>query len=188
MIALFASAFAAPPPSISPREPSGFRVVARGLVEQWDDPALATVYKSGTWLGGVGVIAPVWGPILVDLEASFKRISGAGSTFEIAPLSGLVEVAMKQGSIQPYAGLGPTWTVFSEKGATTVNGSRIAGEIRGGLRINTGLVQPPLPPASGGPVKALEIELYLGRRMTLPGGTGLSLGAWRGSLGVGVAF
>jgi hypothetical protein len=189
MIALLSSAFAGPLPGEAPSDPSGVRVVLRGLVESWDDPALSAVYSSGTWLGGLGVVVPVWGPVLVDVEASFRRLESGGSTFEIAPLSALVEFGPRKGTVEPYAGLGPTWTAFTESaGDSSVQGARLAAELRGGLRVDTGLVRPPMPPAGDGPVRALEIELYLARRVSLPGGEGFALGAWRGSLGVAVAF
>lgn len=190
MITLVSVALAASPlPGEATTDPSGVRVVLRGLVEQWDDPAIGSVYKSGTWLGGVGIVVPIYGPVLFDAEASFKRLTGAASTFEIAPLSALIEIGPRYGMIEPYFGAGPTWTVFSESGApVNVQGAKIAAEARAGLRIDTGLVRPPMPPASDGPVRAVEIELYFGRRFTLPGGTGLSLEAWRGGLGFGVSF
>lgn len=189
MIAWVSVAVAGALPGEIETDPVGIRVVARGLVESWDDPAVATVYRSGGWLGGIGIVTPVFGPVLLDLEVSFRRLSSESGTLEIAPLSALVEVGPRRGEVEPYLGLGPTWTVFSESAAgEAVQGAKVAGEMRGGLRIDTGMVRPPMPPASDGPVKALEIELYFARRLTMPGNTGLALGAWRAGLGIGVAF
>jgi hypothetical protein len=93
------------------------------------------------------------------------------------------------GKVDGYLGIGPTWTAFSEKptapSADVVQGARIGAEVRGGLRADTGLVDPPMPPATAGPVRRLELEVYLARRSDLPGGKGLQLGAWRGCVGLG---
>lgn len=183
-----APAHAGPPPE--PTTPQrDVHLVARGLVERWNDPAIATVYKSGTWLGAIGVAVDVIGPIGLDVEAGFGRLRAEGSSFEIAPLSALVSFTAPLGRVDAYAALGPAWTVFTETGgATAVDGARLAGELRGGVRIDTGLIQPARPPAPA-PVRALELEVYLARRSELPGGaTGLHLGAWRGSVGLGVVF
>ena len=189
------TALAAPPVPEPPEKP-GVQVVIRGLVEQWNDPAIAAVYKSGTWLGGIGVVAPVIGPVSVDLEASFRRLQGEGSTFEVFPLSGVVEVGgpLGGGRADGFVGLGPTWTGFSEKPTEApvdlVQGARLGAELRAGLRLDTGLVDPPMPPATGGPVRRLNLEIYLARRSGLPGGPtdGLQLGAWRGCVGLGLGF
>jgi hypothetical protein len=194
MIWLLGPAFAAPPIPEPPEEP-GVQLVIRGLVEQWNDPAIAAVYKSGTWLGGIGVVAPVVGPLSVDLEASFRRMTADASTFEVFPLSGVVELGGKLGDrADGFVGVGPTWTGFSEKPtdapAELVQGARLGGELRAGLRVDTGLVDPPMPPATGGPVRRVNLEVYLARRSGLPGGPadGLQLGAWRGCVGLGLGF
>lgn len=197
------AAFAASPERPTPEgaEPErldrGVHVVARGLVERYGDASLAAVYKSGTWLSGVGLGLPLLGPLGLDLEAGFGRLRGASTTFEIAPLSGLLTVAVplaKQGRrLEGVFGAGPAWTAFGERieGSTegAVQGARIAGELRGGIRVDTGLVDPPSPPAPQGLVRRIELEIYLARRARLPGNEGgLSLGAWRGSLGIGMVF
>lgn len=197
MLAIWSSLAAAAPPVEDPKDARGVHVVIRGLVEHYNEPALAAVYKSGTWLSGLGIAVPVLGSLGLDLEVGFGRLKGEGSTFELAPLSGLVELARplsgQDGRLDGFVGLGPAWTVFGERieGTTegAVQGARIAGELRGGLRIDTGLVDPPSPPAPTGLVRRLELELYLARRAQLPGdGAGFQLGAWRGSLGVGMVF
>src|SRR4051812_37519617 len=106
------SALASPIPE-APEKP-GVQLVIRGLVEQWNEPAISAVYKSGTWLGGIGVVAPVVGPVAVDLEASFRRLTGTSSTLEMAPLSGLVELNGALGAASGFLGVGPTWTAYSE--------------------------------------------------------------------------
>ncbi len=189
MIALLAPAALAAEPEPPARRP--VMLVLRGSTERWSDPAIATVYKSGAWMAGVGVVTPVIGPVGVDVEFAFTRLEGGGATLELAPLSALVELTGRMGAVDLFGGIGPTWTLFTERGTglETVDGARIAGEVRGGLRADTGLVDPPSPPAPAGLVKAVVLEVYVARRSELFGPEGgLALGAWRASVGLGGAF
>lgn len=173
-----------------PAHPSSVAFGLRGTTEAWSDPAIQQVYKSGSWFAGLGVVARLGGWFAVDAEASFRRLRGEGTTLELAPLSLLAEVRAPVGAVDGFVGLGPTWTGFSEGPETgaVVTGARLAGELRAGLRVDTGLVHAPLAPADGGPVKAVELELLLGRRSQLPGGDGFHLGAWRGGVGLLARF
>ena len=193
MIALVASAFAAVPASIPREDPprSTLAVGLRGAAERWSDPAIGQVYKSGSWFGGIGVVGR-FGPLLgVDAEATFARLDGEGTTLELAPLSLLGEVRCPFGASEGFVGLGPTWTSFVEKASEgrVVTGARLAGELRLGLRVDTGLVHPPMPPADGGPVRKVEFEFAVGRRSELPSSApGFALGAWRGTVGLLSSF
>jgi hypothetical protein len=190
-------ALAAPDPARPGAAPAedepGVQLVLRGLVEHWNEPALSAVYKSGTWLGGLGLVVPVVGPLGLDLELGFGRLKGTGSTMELAPLSALVELGAPMGRLDGFVGVGPAWTVFGERveGSTegAVQGARIAAELRAGLRLDTGLVDPPSPPTPQGLLQALQLEVYVARRAQMPGeAEGLQLGAWRGSVGLGMEF
>ncbi len=162
----------------------------RGTTEAWSDPAIAQVYRSGAWFAGLGVVTGIGPWLAVDTEATFRRLRGEGSTLELAPLSLLVELHHPVGAVDGFVGLGPTWTVFSEgaEQGPVVAGARIAGELRAGLRVDTGLVQAPVGPASAGPVRGVELEVMVGRRSELPGGDGFALGAWRGGVGLLARF
>ncbi len=171
------------------REP--ILVIGRGLIERWNDPAIATVYKSGAWLGGLGLVTPIIGPVAVDVEIGFARLKAGEATLELVPLSGLVEGFAPLGPVQGFAGLGPTWTGFTEVGGDeAVDGARIAAELRAGVRVDTQFVDPPAPPAPAGPIRALMLEINVGRRFEFPGSPpkGFHLGAWRACIGLGAAL
>jgi len=68
-----------------------------------------------------------------------------------------------------------------------IRGARPSWEARAGVRIDTGLIQPPNPPAPGGPIRALDVEIYVARRFTTKG-TGFNLNTWRASVGLGMRF
>lgn len=195
IFAVFSSLALAAPEEARPSP--GVRLAVRGLVERYNDPALASVYKSGIWLSGLGLAVPLLGPLGVDLEGGFGRMRAEGSTFEIAPLSGLLTLSFPLGGpdrrVDGFLGAGPAWTMFGERieGSTegSIQGARIAGELRFGLRIDTGLIDPPSPPAPPGLLQRLELECYAARRAQFPSDAeGLLLGAWRGSLGIGLVF
>lgn len=174
-----------------PRERRTVDVVLRGMVERWEDPSLSAVYASGVWAGGAGLVAPIVGPLDVDVELAFARLKGEGTTFEIAPLSLLPEIGAPLGPVRGFLGVGPTWTVFGERedeGLRGVTGARIAAEVRAGLRADTGLVHAPMAPANAGPVRRIDVEIYVGRRSQLSGGDGFHLGAWRASAGLALCL
>jgi hypothetical protein len=191
VIALLSTAtFAASPPPGDTPPTSSVGVALRGTTEAWSDPAIAQVYRSGAWFGGLGVVVRMGGWFALDAEANFRRLKGEGSELTLAPMSLLAEARRPFGVVEAFVGLGPTWTAFTEGGETgpVVTGARLAGELRTGLRIDTGLVDPPMAPANGGPVRAVELEIMIGRRAELPGGDGFSLGAWRGGVGLLARF
>lgn len=198
MLILMTSAMAREPSAPSdeastpPREPrASIGVALRGTTEAWADPAVQQIYRSGAWFAGLGVVWRWGGWFAVDAEASFRRLkTEGGPTLELAPLSLLAEVRAPAGAVEAFVGLGPTWTAFSEAvdGEAVVTGARLAGELRTGLRVDTGLVQAPMAPATGGPVRAIELEFQVGRRSELPGGDGFRLGAWRGGVGLLARF
>jgi hypothetical protein len=186
-----AAAWAVSPPDLDPEEAprSEVHLILRGVVERWNDPAITTVYRSGTWLAGAGLVVDLLGPLGVDVEVGFGRLQGEQATLEIAPLSALIELTAPLGRADGFLAAGPAWTVFTESGGgDVVDGARISAELRGGVRVDTGLVQPPAAPAPS-TFDRMELELYFARRAELPGpGRGLQLGAWRASVGLGVVF
>lgn len=186
--------FAAPVPSDAP--PDGPRVVLRAIAEHRGEAAIAAVYRSGGAAVGLGLGLPVTPRLDLDLEAAYSRVQSRETDdlrLELLPLSALGAWHARPGrGATPYAGLGATWTAFSEHhpadptGRAVTSGARLGVEARLGLRIDTGFVQPPLPPADTGPVRRLEIDTYLARRsrLPLPDATGFDLGGWRLAVGV----
>ena len=165
-------------------------VGVRGTTEAWSDPAIAQVYRSGTWFAGLGVVVRVGPWLAIDAEGTFRRLRTETSQLELAPLSLLAELHQPIGAVDGFVGIGPTWTSFSESaaGAEVVSGARVAGELRTGIRVDTGFVRETMDPSGAGPVRAIELELMVGRRSEVPGGDGFRLGAWRGAVGLLARF
>ncbi len=186
----------------------GIRLSVRGILESWDEPTLST--SSGTTRGvvaGVGLGVPLHELLVLDFEMGFKRLIGSAATregdvTEETEVTDLIPMSLQaqgrlplgeQGEI--YAGLGPTLTVFRNdhpglnplNGEPMTGGAKMAGEMRLGFRIDTGLIQPARAPGMGRQVRAVEFEGYAGRRWQLqPRDEGFDLAAWR--LGVGLSF
>jgi len=172
------------------------RVGLRGVAEQWADPALATVYRSGAPIAALGLGVPLSRHASLEVEVGYRKLksdAGDALSFEIVPVSVLGEWAFGGGAARPFVSFGPTMTAFVEQhdpfpdGLAATSGQRLAVEARLGVRVDTGLVRPVNPPATS-PVKAVDLELYVGRRQSRPigGRTGLDLAAWRVALGIAV--
>jgi len=186
----------------------GIRIGVRGILESWDEPTLST--SSGNTRGvlaGVSLGVPLHELLVVDFEMGFKRLigtaanadgtsSGEREVTDLIPLSLLVEGRLSLGAQgEIYAGIGPTLTVFrnDHPGINKLNdepmtpGSKGAGEVRVGFRIDTGLIQPARAPGMGRQIRAVDFEGYAGRRWQLhPRDEGFDLAAWR--LGLGLSF
>jgi hypothetical protein len=202
--ALLGIAFAqnpAPPTGPGDEKPPVDTLVAvRGVAETWSDPAIGTLYATGGLLGAVGVVVPISRTFRLDVEAGYRRMyQDDGSEtpddtfhFEVVPVSIVPEVTFvgKERPLDGFIGLGPSFAGFREHappgpdGLGVVNGAKLSVELRTGLRIDTGLIQPRMAPTS--PVKGVDVEIYGARRFQMPGGSGFDLDAWRGGLGVGV--
>jgi len=193
--ALLTVAMATQPPE--PEAPS-LRLGIRGVAEQWNEPALASVYQAGAPIGAVSIGLPLAGSLWLDVEVGYRRLNSADDeelSFHLIPASVLAQWSFGHGSAQPFIAAGPTITAFQEQYAATaeglgsIGGARLAGELRLGLRVDTGLVQPRRAPAPN-PVKDVGIELYVARRQAGPigGRTGFDLGAWRAALGLSLAL
>jgi len=182
------------------RPPVDTLVAVRAVAETWSDPAIGTLYATGGLLGAVGVVVPISRKIRLDVEAGYRRMyqdDGAESPddtyrFEMVPVSIVPEFTFvgKERPLDGFIGLGPSFAGFREhapagpEGLGVTRGAKFGLELRAGLRIDTGLIQPRMAPTS--PVRGVDVELYGARRLQLPGGTGFDLDAWRGGLGVGV--
>ena len=118
-----------PGPNIEP-DAFDLRLVFRGSGELWQDTALTSVYRNGALGGGLGVVATIWGPISVDLEASWRQVTpptsgedaGAVSSeeetlkFHLVPVAFLGEYAFEvpNSPVSVFGSTGPVFTVFHE--------------------------------------------------------------------------
>ncbi|MEN0065238.1 MAG: hypothetical protein AAGA48_24045 [Myxococcota bacterium] len=173
-------------------------LLARGQASAWADPAIGTFYRTGALMGGAGVVVDVFGPISADLDVAYKRANPAldpsddSTRFELVPVTLFAEYNFKfaNAPVLPFAGLGFAMVQFAERhapmpdGRTVTRGMRPAIELRTGVRVDLGLVPGSL--MRTGPVKSIDLEVFGGRRLEMPGGMGFNLSAWRAGLGLGV--
>lgn len=188
---------------------AGLRVAARAVGESLADPSISSVYRPSVFTGGVGVIIPFHSFLQADIEVSYTRMSGqelseedrtsteVAETLELIPLSALIEARYLLSRGELFAGVGPALTPFKslhsaneDNGdATATVGTKIAAELRAGIRLDTGMITPPIAPVEGRPAQALDLEIYVGRRHQLHlSDTGYDLGAWRAAAGLAVRF
>mgnify|MGYP002829248117 CR=1 FL=1 len=185
--------------------PGGARVVLRGVGEMWHDTAIATRFKGGGIVAGLGGVVPLNGLLALDAEIAYSRTTGEGEgTLQIAPMSLLVEARFLPAAgdgLEMFAGLGPAMVVWSEsgqdptatapegltEGPTVLRGARPGLEVRMGARIDLGLVQPSLMTGQQDPVKAVELEI-LGARRFATTGSGFNWNTWRLGAGLAVRF
>ena len=196
-------AFAAP-------DGDGLRLAARGVGVSLADQHIGTLYRSSWFTGGGAVIVPVADQIAVDVEVSYKRMSGVTrdedtgeldtdtASLELVPVTalGLYEVPVGRGDV--YAGVGWSFVGFRQYDVVgnelfpsgQIAGTKVCPEVRLGTRLDTGLIEAPLAPVGGPVAEALELELYVSRRKQLSGGSaeGLDLSAWRFAGGLAVRF
>ena len=181
------------------------RVILRAVAEQWNEPAIATVYQQGGLLGGIGIIIPVWDDLSLDIEFVYRRFpQGGGSVatgatgyqLQVLPISFTPEYKFAlNGPMHGFVGFGAAYTVFSEdaitaaSGVSVVSGARLATEVRTGIRFDTGLIVPHQSAIPQAGIQAIELEIYGARRMQLPRQVErLNMGAWRGCIGLGMRF
>lgn len=113
-------------------EPDKFdvRLVFRGNGELWQDTAITSVYRNGALGGGLGIVVTLWGPISVDLEASWRQVKppssgdAAAGTVEdsslklhLVPVAFMGEYAfgVPNSPVSVFGSTGPVFTVFHEK-------------------------------------------------------------------------
>jgi len=197
------------PGEVTDPEEAGIRLALRATGESLADPSISSVYRPSVFTGGVGVVVPFYSFLQADVEVSYSRMSGqelsqsssthseTSETLEIIPLSVVVEAVYSMSRGEMFAGLGPAITPFKaihspnedNDGATATVGGKLALEMRAGIRMDTGMIQPPLAAVEGRPVQALDFELYAGRRHQFHlKDEGYNLGAWRAAAGLAVRF
>lgn len=193
LLALLTSAHAADPETDRSSIGFGFR----GVVESWDDPALGDVYRTGMLAPGIAGVVPLFSGLKLEVEVAYRRMKPRDETvdarLEMLPTVALLEMDLIHRSFgDVYLGAGPALTAFTERhpgnvsdtSTAVLRGLRGAGELRAGVRLDTGLVRPwDIPDMQTG-VKRLELDVSVGRRVALPADTGFQLGAWRMHVGV----
>lgn len=188
--------------------PDGVRIVPRLVVEMWNDPYLASRFRSGGPGAALGAVIPVVGPFAVDVELGYQRIKGENDgILQMMPLSVLAEARWVPDSghgLELFTGVGPTLTSWSESAQdpawmgelqddpdrpppTVLRGARPGVELRVGSRIDLGWVQPSLAPAPSSAVTSYELEIHLARRFA-PTSSGFDLNTWRAGLGLALVF
>jgi opacity protein-like surface antigen len=185
--------------------PEDLRVGVRGIGEVWSDTGIGTVYGSGGGFASLAVSRTVWGPVGLDLEISYRRMQhgldveqlsstnfSANPALTLTPVVALVEYRHGLGSSASlFAGTGLAVVNFAEQhapnesGVGMTSGSRIAVEVRAGMRADTRLIRSKMAPATS-IAKGVDFEGYLGRRVQRSSVDGLNLNAWR--VGLGLAF
>jgi len=183
--------------------PTDVRLVLRGVGEIWHDTAVATRFKSGGLVAGLGGVIPLGDLLAVDAGIGYHRSSGEGEgALQIVPMSLLLEARLQptqDHGLELFGGLGPAMVVWSEsgqdptttaaegqdEGPTVLRGARPGLEVRLGTRIDLGLVQPSMMPGQQDALKGVELEL-LGARRFATTRSGFNWNTWR--LGAGLAL
>ena len=188
--------------SVSVLESEGVGLSVRAVGEAWQDPNLSRIYRSSLLTGAVGIVVPVHRFAAVELEVGYKKqagtevaaedgeVSGVASAFEIVPWTLLAEGRLPLvGGGHLFLGLGPTVTAFTEEhsiradtGQVATQGMKINMDSRVGVRMDTGFVQKSLAPVQARELRAVDLEIFVGRRWQF-GSTGFDLSAWRAGLG-----
>lgn len=173
----------------------------RGLGEIWQDPHISSLYRSSRFSGGLHLSWQFHNWLSADLEMSTLRmLNDDGSRLELSPLSLNAAARKEIGRAEVSAGLGPALVPFSEAGSNSsyTPGTKLGLDVRAGLRLATGLYDPPAYPASV--IERVDLEIFVGRRQhfgptstqlpaDLEGYVGpgrLDLSAWRVGVGLGV--
>ena len=92
---------------------------------------------------------------------------------------------------EAFFGAGFAMAVFTERtDANTVAGAKPGFDLRTGIRVHTGFVEPSLRPFSPTGVEGVDLELMVGRRkhQAFDIGTGFDFSAWRIGAGVVARF
>jgi hypothetical protein len=179
---------------------AGVLIGARGVGEVWQDSRVILDVGRSSRFGGAGMLSyRAWRFVSVDFEAAYHRMSGTdhnvntldvgtgATSLELVPLVFALGANHRVGSVEVFGAIGSAVTVYNSTDAEgTISGTKIGLSAQGGVRIDTGLVQPSIRRDAIQRVKAVDLELMIGRRQhQLFGvGAGLDLSGWR--VGVGL--
>jgi len=157
----------------------------RALGEVWQDPSLATVYKSS----GFGVAGSFsWRPhalLSLDGEVGFVRMTGeAEQSIQMVPMSLDICARAQREEMELFVGAGPALVPFTDQGLHMVTGTKMGLDVQAGVRFATDLVNPSL--SSTSPVQRVDAEIFIGRRQHFAMGelARLDMSAWRMGLGL----
>jgi len=106
----------------------GVRIAVRAVGEAWSGQNISRVYRSGVMTGGGALLIPLHPNLVVDLEATFKRVPGSEvseetdlgtsvvSKFQLVPVSVVAEgrLPLATGG-ELFVGLGPSLALFKEE-------------------------------------------------------------------------
>lgn len=182
------------PPSRAAMTSMDLQVGFRGVGEIWQDPFLSTHYAPAHF-GGTGFATFGMSPgLAVEFELGYGRAASndaiavvAPGFFDTMPLSMLMMGRVRSPGAEVYLGLGPAFNVFTEAtSVSTVTGIKAGLEVRMGTRIHTNLVEPSIRPGNHGGFRAVDVELFIGRRQhhSFGIGTGFNLSAFRIGMGI----
>ena len=202
---LLCPALAAAQQPVEEEEPGkGLVVGVRGVGEIWQDSLLIRDMGRSSRFGGTGFVSyNAWRFLSVDLEAGYHRLTGMefsigsgaqgteSTTFEMVPIALSVSASQHLGGLEVFGAVGTAFTVFSHADSeVTVSGTKIGPCFHVGARIDTGLVQPSIRRDAVQRIRAVDLELVVGRRQHQPFGVGdgLDLSAWRVGAGLLARF
>ena len=113
----------------APEYPEGWkntRLMIRGAAETWDDAGITSNYGMGGIGLGLGLVQPIWGPIALDIEFTFKKLREGGKNIsaeeysgrylQLIPVSALIEFRAPISSmpIELFVGTGPAIVAYAE--------------------------------------------------------------------------
>jgi hypothetical protein len=191
-------------PAPPPTEGAGLLVGARGVGELWQDPNIIKVYERSSRFSGAGFLSyRVWRFVAVDVEAGFHRmgaielesdsnIRGSESTsLQLVPMCFGASANHRVGELELFGSLGLAVTSFSDLSRNgAVNGTKFGPSVQAGVRIDTGFADPSIRRDAGTQLRAVDLEIMVGRRQhqAFGVGDGLDLSAWRASVGLLARF
>ncbi len=181
-----AAGFTLPDPAEQIAE-EGVRLAVRAVGEAWSGQSLNRIYRSGVLAPGGALLVPIHPNLVMDLEATFKRVPGnevseeteastsVASRFQLVPISVVAEgrVPLVEGG-EIFLGLGPSFAVFKEEHSpinigsdlsarTLTTGVKVGMDMRVGARFDSGLAMPSSA-SVGRQLQSIEIELFAGGR------------------------
>jgi len=170
--------------SVAQADDSTLLLGGRAVAEVWQDPNLATVYRSAS-LGVEGGFS--WRPhswLSLDGDAGVIRMTGEEEqAIELIPMSLGVYARSQREESELFFGVGAALVPFSDQGNAVITGSKLGLDVQMGVRLATDLINPSL--SSTSPVQRADWEITVGRRQHMTGEIpGLDLSAWR--IGVGL--